>query len=448
MSESVPARPRRIRPWLRRFAIAAFAVLLPIAAHSMWDYVEIRRLAREIQQIIDRGEPVTLANEPRPSSPRDAASYYIAGGVLGRGFLTLGGLGPVRDWLAWPNPDRRALEPLLEPLRRDVEAAQEALRLADTAATLPFEGYAPGTDFSYRGWSITALSELTTARTLSLSAQGDGDGAVRSLLSRIQFERILRYESPFRISGHQAAGVLSLSRPSPEALRQLQAALAATESLDNPVRVLQRQRARYLEAIWHQYYGPDSTNPRNLRPFRQSFGERVMRPVLSRRLAEQLRTWSELLDIARQPWPARAALRRAVLDGAQTARVESAFWVTSSKELAHDAFGLATDPTRLITDRASLAAVAIERYRRDHNDALPPTLGGLVPDYIPNVPVDPFTGRELLFRATANAYTIYSVGPNAADDGGELTKPAPRGSARPIAPGADVGVRVLLSVAQ
>ena len=37
----------RVRPRLRRVAIAAFAVLLPLAAHSLWDYLEVRRLVRE-----------------------------------------------------------------------------------------------------------------------------------------------------------------------------------------------------------------------------------------------------------------------------------------------------------------------------------------------------------------------------------------------------------------
>lgn len=439
MSETVPAVPRRVHPALRRVAIVAFAILLPVAAHGLWDYVEVRRLAREIQRIIDRGEPVSLANEPRPKGGPDAASYYIAGGVLALRNSPFGALGPVRDWLAEPMPDRRALEPLLEPLRQRVEAAQDALRLADAAASLPFEGYPPGTDFNSRESSVSSLSELATARTLSLSAQGDGDGAVRSVISRLQIERM---ESPFAISGHQTAAVLSLSQPSPAALRQLQTALATLDDPGRSVRLMTRDRARFLEMAWRLSYGPDTTNPSRLTIPGIGLVPPVMRPAYSRQLADQQRLWSELIDIARQPWPAGAAARRAALARAPDV-AEAAGFTLASPQLAWNAFRNATDPTRLIVDRASLAAVAVERYRRDHADALPPTLAALVPEYLASVPSDPFTGRDLLVRTSALAYTIYSVGVNATDDGGALTRPAPRGNARPRVRGDDVGVRVL-----
>ena len=46
---------RRVRPALRRIAIVAFAIPIPIAAHSLWDYIEVRRLVREIQAIRAQG---------------------------------------------------------------------------------------------------------------------------------------------------------------------------------------------------------------------------------------------------------------------------------------------------------------------------------------------------------------------------------------------------------
>ena len=77
------------------------------------------------------------------------------------------------------------------------------------------------------------------------------------------------------------------------------------------------------------------------------------------------------------------------------------------------------------------------------------TMSDLVPNYVSDVPVDPFSGRPLLFRATADAYTIYSVGPNQKDDGGDLTSElrgvVARGWGRRVIRGADVGVRVLIT---
>jgi hypothetical protein len=69
-----------------------------------------------------------------------------------------------------------------------------------------------------------------------------------------------------------------------------------------------------------------------------------------------------------------------------------------------------------------------------------------VPQYLASIPVDPYSGAPLLFRSAADAYTIYSIGPNQKDDGGDLTsdldRAVQRGWGRRIISGADVGVRV------
>ncbi len=46
------------------------------------------------------------------------------------------------------------------------------------------------------------------------------------------------------------------------------------------------------------------------------------------------------------------------------------------------------------------------------------TLDDLVPDYLPEVPDDPFGGGPLVYRRTATGYLLYSVGRDQRDDGG------------------------------
>ena len=46
---------------------------------------------------------------------------------------------------------------------------------------------------------------------------------------------------------------------------------------------------------------------------------------------------------------------------------------------------------------------------------------------LPQVPEDPYTGRPLLFRTTADGVVVYAVGPNGVDDAGvifDTSKPA------------------------
>ncbi len=60
---------------------------------------------------------------------------------------------------------------------------------------------------------------------------------------------------------------------------------------------------------------------------------------------------------------------------------------------------------------------AIESFR-EQRAAFPKSLSELAPDYLADLPVDPFTGKPFRYRPTNGSYALYSVGPDAKDDGG------------------------------
>ena len=64
-------------------------------------------------------------------------------------------------------------------------------------------------------------------------------------------------------------------------------------------------------------------------------------------------------------------------------------------------------------------AIAIERYRLAHANALPGSLAGLMPAYLPEVPLDLFDGQPLRFRKLPKGYVVYSIGRDLTDDGGK-----------------------------
>jgi hypothetical protein len=68
--------------------------------------------------------------------------------------------------------------------------------------------------------------------------------------------------------------------------------------------------------------------------------------------------------------------------------------------------------------RTTETALAVERFRRAHNNALPASLAELVPAYLPSVPTDPFDGKSLRFRKRDAGYVVYSIGLNGKDDDG------------------------------
>jgi hypothetical protein len=63
-------------------------------------------------------------------------------------------------------------------------------------------------------------------------------------------------------------------------------------------------------------------------------------------------------------------------------------------------------------------AIAIAGYHAQAG-RWPKELSELVPDFIETIPKDRFSGQALIYRASQTGYTLYSVGRNGKDDGGE-----------------------------
>lgn len=70
------------------------------------------------------------------------------------------------------------------------------------------------------------------------------------------------------------------------------------------------------------------------------------------------------------------------------------------------------------------AAVAIERFRLRHGEP-PQTLDAMVPEFLPEVPSDPFDGKPLRYRMNAEDYLVYSVEADGVEQGGQSTETRP-----------------------
>ncbi len=454
-----------VRPWLRRAAIVAFAILLPIAAHRLWDYIELRQLVREIERIRDKGEPVSesdvaavIAGRQYAQHPRqdNADSYYLAAAMLAQSTRSAEAINPLLEWLAIQRPDQRSAESLrkvAEPLRQVVEESRDALTLADRAAQLKFTGFFPGTEYSYRTSNLLSLYDIVRARSLGDAADGRADDAVGSVLCGLRLRRALRETGWEPAPYDEVAAVLSLSQPSAEALRRLQAALEQEERPQQAIENFLRQRAQYLDTIWRQLYGAEPHAPRTYTLPTRGVVDTILRPRITHQVVGVLRLWAELIEVARTPWPQKAAASAAVLERArqiphpQPQPFSVLAWYADD-ELPLTLFARAVEADSLIIDRTARTAIAIERFRRDHAGTPPRTLSELTPHYLAAIPADPFTGASLLYRLGPDAYTVYSVGPNHQDDGADLTsaldQTLKRGWGRRTIRGADIGVRVLI----
>jgi hypothetical protein len=88
--------------------------------------------------------------------------------------------------------------------------------------------------------------------------------------------------------------------------------------------------------------------------------------------------------------------------------------------------------------RCALAAVAIERYRRERRQ-WPSAINDLEENQLMTIPLDPYDGRPLrflCFLGFPSDALVYSVGPDGEDNHGHLD---PK---RPDAPSTDIGFRM------
>lgn len=78
-----------------------------------------------------------------------------------------------------------------------------------------------------------------------------------------------------------------------------------------------------------------------------------------------------------------------------------------------------------IRARTVRAAIACELYRRAEG-AYPETIDQLAPTYLDRVPLDPFTGDPMRYARVGPSFTIYSVGNDRQDNGGEHDRSSAR----------------------
>ncbi len=78
---------------------------------------------------------------------------------------------------------------------------------------------------------------------------------------------------------------------------------------------------------------------------------------------------------------------------------------------------------------AAMTAIALEQWRREHG-TWPDALATLVPDRLPRVPRDAWTGEPLRYAVTPDGPRLWAVGPDGDDDGGQPLVHAATGRAR------------------
>jgi hypothetical protein len=71
--------------------------------------------------------------------------------------------------------------------------------------------------------------------------------------------------------------------------------------------------------------------------------------------------------------------------------------------------------------RATIVALALERYRRDHG-VWPAKLDELTPNYLQSIPLGEWDGKPLIYKRLKDGAVVYTLGPDLIDRGGTLAR--------------------------
>jgi hypothetical protein len=343
---------------------------------------------------------------------------------------------------AWKQYDRSAFDPKDKDLREFLRAQQRGLALMRKAAAMP--GCSFEHDYSLGiSMPIPELVRLPHAATLlaydalAKAADGDARGALDDVAAI--YGAAGHISDPLLIAVLVATGIdktgtkvledaLSLATPAPADLARL----------NPPEEAYYRRAVRRAMATEDVIFG--MTTFASLAEGDQSVIDAASTMMnhfsvgilaspfyrvffLEADLAAYRRVMHEMQQLAAKPyyearpdWQALDASWKERRRGIVTALLAPATQkvVTAASE---------ADAERLLA-RTALALTAFKAK----TGAYPDKLDALVPDFLPRVPLDPFSGRSLRLKRDGAGLVIYSVGRDLTDDGG-----------RPAAPGQDGG---------
>ena len=408
-----------------------------LAGVMLASWVVGKQLGAEIVKISEAGEPLTFpdvakANSAQSPIDEDATRHYYEA-LTGIGPASLPNLKRVHSFYRQNMtalPANQFPADLRESVSQNLAAVEAIFEKLDKGASEPLarfdigirEGIQAAGTHIQRANTVVLLMSL---RTMDLIVQGRDDAAANSAVSLLKLIRIFDSHPTMVMHTIKAQFVglvcedvrllLERGSASDELLTKLEEALLEVVPTNALERVFLAERV-YQTEIGRNLI-PENVASRLLQEQVLDIPERIRLPGsfmgrlrLRQKACRYFCDMAQIIAASRRSWP----------EPLDEIKVPEA--TKKPDKLASSAAML----TRLTAEvfvavRCTRLAVVIERYRASHGEGeLPATLGDLAPTYIESVPLDPFTGGQLLYSHDEESYMVYSTGTNRVDDGGSI----------------------------
>jgi hypothetical protein len=433
------AKPKK-RFWLKLSLILLSLILIPVLGVivfiGVWQHRGSRAVTAELARITEAGEPASAAELEEfyaaPPAEADCTTLWLQAFMIldtedfrdtywDLGFDGGGKFNRPAPGKPWPQ--RAEAEAFLEQYSEVLSLIHEAA-IRGGAARFP-------TDFS-RGfnWEWSELEGIRLcARLLEVEAyvrahQGDIAGAAESIRamdaaadSVSDFPILTAYLVSVSIHGKENELLEELLPVVPftdEQLAGFRKNMAAAESSDSLYIAFVGERAFMINI----FQNPESVGDESLAEKLEGNGLIFNDPDL----AWTLECYSGWIENSQRPWPLAweesqrfKAEFEETFDGMPL--IQKIAYIGSSLLLPGTDAVFSAEGRRLAMARAADAALAAQLYRRGHGH-WPEKLEDLVPEFLAQVPADPFDGKPLRVHHTEDELVIYSVGPDGNDDGG------------------------------
>lgn len=444
MSNDSQPVTKKQRPWgliLSIAAVALIALILLLAEYSK--HSSQQKIQQALAKLKAQGQPVTGTEldawYPEPPPSENAAQVYQQAfnnevGIPPKGVL----------WNALNNgtsslfKETRPLDPALQKALTDyLQTNRTALRYFHEGARLSKARYPVSfiSGFSTLLPHLTKIkdgSQLLRLEALSHTVENRPEAAVAASTAALQLGHSLANEPTlisflvqcacYNITCESVKNCLNRHAFPPESLKTLAAGLESAETSLHLQRAMVGERANGMGIFTMSV---DQINTMMLST-----------PTSWERIGFSLYESSGLRQKDLQIYLKylNRYVEASTNQNAQLLTIVDQIEQDADKELTDNKLGtlltglvlpaLSKVPGKKLISQANLrltrVAALIHAYQAEHHGQLPEKLADLAPDYLTDVPLDPFDGKPLRYQHDGDSFKIWSIGLDQIDQGGQV----------------------------